>query len=325
MNAQDPLEHKAAIHVAAAAILDGKGRVLISKRHDHVHQGGLWEFPGGKLEAGETVLAGLTRELQEELDIQLLRSEPLIKITHHYPDRSVLLDVHRVLEFAGEPRGMEGQPLRWQLPAAMQTAEFPAADRPIITALQLPDLYLITGADATRPVEFLQRLEAALQRGLSMVQFRAHELTDSAYNHLAEAALDICRRYRARLLLNRPSRLLSWADGVHLTRHQLAVCRERPQVSGWVGASCHDLHELRQAQRLGLDYALLSPVLPTLSHPDATPLGWKRFAEWVEQVNLPVYALGGVGLEDLDEAKQSGAQGIAAISAFWAYQDPPKP
>jgi 8-oxo-dGTP diphosphatase len=96
-------------------------------------------------------------------------------------------------------------------------------------------------------------------------------------------------------------------------------------LDGWVGASCHDLHELQQAQRLGLDYVLLSPVLPTPSHPDAVPLGWQRFTQWVEQVNLPVYALGGVGLESLDLAKQYGAQGIAAIRAFWTDQAPPKP
>jgi 8-oxo-dGTP diphosphatase len=299
--------------------------VLISRRHEQAHQGGLWEFPGGKLEPGETVLAGLARELREELGIRLLRSDPLIKITHHYADRCVLLDVHRVLQFAGEPRGMEGQPLRWQLPAAMRAVEFPAADRPIITALQLPDRYLITGGDPARPTEFLQRLENALQQGLSLVQLRAHALSDFAYNRLAEAAWGLCRRYRARLLLSRPGQLLTWADGVHMTRHQLAACQERPRLSGWVGASCHDLHELRQAERLGLDYALLSPVQPTASHPGASPLGWQCFAQWVEAVNLPVYALGGLGLESLDRAKQSGAQGVAAISAWWGNQPPPKP
>jgi 8-oxo-dGTP diphosphatase len=318
-------EESPIIHVAVAAILDSQGRVLVSRRHDHVHQGGLWEFPGGKLEPGEAVLTGLARELREELAIRLLRSQPLIKITHHYPDRSVLLDVHRVLEFAGEPRGVEGQPLRWQAPAAMQARDFPAADRPIITALQLPDRYLITGADAGRPDEFLQRLENALQQGLSLVQLRAHALPDAAYNRLAEAALALCRGYQARLLLNRSGQLLTGADGVHLTRHQLAACRERPRVDGWVGASCHDLRELRLAERMGLDYALLSPVEPTASHPDAIPLGWTRFAQWVAGVNLPIYALGGVGLESLERAKQAGAQGVAGISAFWGNQVPPKP
>jgi 8-oxo-dGTP diphosphatase len=191
--------------------------------------------------------------------------------------------------------------------------------------LQLPDRYLITGGDPAQPVEFLGRLDIALQQGLSLVQLRAHALSDTAYERLAEAARDVCRRYQARLLLNRPGRLLTWGDGLHLTRHQLAACRERPGVAGWVGASCHDLDELRQAERLGLDYALLSPVQTTASHPHALPLGWPRFAQWVEEVNLPVYALGGMGLESLGRAKQSGAQGIAAIRAFWGNQLPTKP
>ena len=305
------------IHVAAATILDAHGRVLVSRRHDHVHQGGLWEFPGGKLEAGETVLGGLARELREELNIRLLRSEPLIKITHHYPERSVQLDVHRVLEFAGEPRGMEGQPLRWQFPTDLAAAEFPAADRPIITALQLPDRYLITGEDPARPGEFMQRLETALISGVTLVQFRAHELSDTQYGELARQVQACCRRYGARLLLNRPGCLQDWADGVHLTRHQLMARLERPNVTGWVGASCHDPQELRQAERIGLDYALLSPVQYTRSHPDARPLGWDLFARWVESVNLPVYALGGVDEQSLSQAKQSGAQGIAAIHGFW--------
>ncbi|MBA1330850.1 thiamine monophosphate synthase, partial [Candidatus Endoriftia persephone str. Guaymas] len=104
-------------------------RVLISKRHEHLHQGGLWEFPGGKLEPGESVEAALRRELYEELGIRISRFEPLIRVTHHYAECSVLLDVYRVFSYQGEPRGMEGQPLNWVLPEAMELALFPAADR----------------------------------------------------------------------------------------------------------------------------------------------------------------------------------------------------
>jgi 8-oxo-dGTP diphosphatase len=142
-------------------------------------------------------------------------------------------------------------------------------------------------------------------------------LSDAQYAGLAKAAQELCRVYDARLLLNRSGEPQTWADGVHLTRHQLMACTRRPQTTGWVGASCHDLTELSQAERLGLDYVLLSPVQRTTSHPDVKPLGWERFTQWVERVNLPVYALGGLGAESLQKAKQSGAQGIAAIGAFW--------
>ncbi|MEN8178138.1 MAG: Nudix family hydrolase [Pseudomonadota bacterium] len=313
------------IHVAAAAIEDSQGRILIAKRHDQAHQGGLWEFPGGKLEPGETVVQALERELQEELDITPIRPEPLIRIVHHYDDCSVLLDVYRVTEIVGIPKGMEDQPLDWLHPEQMQAEKFPAADRPILTALRLPDRYLITGDDPFLPDQFIRRLEHSLSGGLRLVQLRAHQLPDADYRRLAEDARALCRRYGARLLLNRPQHPERWvglSDGIHLTRHQLMSRNCRPEGPAWVGASCHDPVELQQAERLGLDYALLSPVQSTLSHPEAEPLGWERFTRWVNEVNLPVYALGGLRMETLSLAKQRGAQGIAGISGFWLDQMP---
>ena len=100
------------IHVAAAAIHDQNGHVLLSRRAPDSHQGGLWEFPGGKLEPGESVASALRRELQEELDIQVSEHHPLIRVRHDYADRRVLLDVHKVTAWQGQPRGVENQPLR---------------------------------------------------------------------------------------------------------------------------------------------------------------------------------------------------------------------
>lgn len=308
------------IHVAAAAILDAGGRVLITRRADHLHQGGLWEFPGGKLEPGETPQQALVRELKEELDINPRHCEPLIRIHHAYDDRQVRLDFYRVTAFEGEPRGMEGQPMRWADPNQLRAEEFPAADRPVITALQLPEHYLITGDDPRDPAGFLQRLETSLGRGQRLVQLRAHVLDDLAYGDLLDAAMELCRGFEARLLVNRPRACTDWvgrADGIHLTSGELSALASRP-ARGLVGASCHSPEELSRAALLGLDYALLSPVLPTESHPEAEALGWDRFAEWVAPVNLPVYALGGMQRELISRAKSAGAQGIAAIRAFWS-------
>jgi 8-oxo-dGTP diphosphatase len=307
------------IQVAAAAILDAEGRVLITRRADHLHQGGLWEFPGGKLEPGETPEQALARELKEELDIVPLAQEPLIRIHHAYHDRRVWLDVYRVSAFEGEPRGLEGQPLRWSDPTLLRAEDFPAADRPVITALQLPEHYLITGPDPRDPAAFLQRLENSLREGQRLVQLRAHGLDDLAYADLLAAALDLCRGFQARLLVNRPRGCGDWAgraDGIHLTAGELRALPSRPSA-GLVGASCHTPQELARAAQLGLDYALLSPVEPTASHPQAAALGWDRFAEWVEGVNLPVYALGGMHAGLLARAKRAGGQGIAGIRGFW--------
>ncbi|MEW8273171.1 MAG: Nudix family hydrolase [Candidatus Thiodiazotropha taylori] len=308
------------IHVAAAAILDESGRVLITQRAENTHQGGLWEFPGGKLEAGETADAALSRELEEELGIVPLATQPLIRIRHDYGDRHVLLDFYRVTAYLGEARGLEGQPLQWLSPAEMEPEAFPAADRPVITALQLPQHYLITGRDAEQSGEFLSRLSMAIERGIQLVQLRAHELSDSTYRQLLAEVLPLCRARGVKLLVNRPQGVLEWhseADGLHLTAHQLQSLSRRPAAAKLIGASCHRLEEVKMAERVGLDYVLLSPVQKTTTHPQADTLGWPRFAELVDQVNLPVYALGGLCAEDLPKAVSRGAQGIAAISAFW--------
>ncbi|NCA68560.1 MAG: Nudix family hydrolase [Sphingobacteriia bacterium] len=302
------------------ALQDAAGQVLTTRRADHLHQGGLWEFPGGKLEPGECPEDGLVRELSEELGITVRSSQPLIRIRHDYGDRRVLLDVRRVQAYEGRPRGLEGQPLAWQHPEAMDPARFPAADRPIILALRLAPIMLITGPDPRQDAVFLARLDRAIASGARLVQLRAHELDHSAYARLARRAFELCTQGGAKLLLNRaPEQCRDLPrHGLHLSSTALAGFTERPGQAGeLVGASCHDASELRRAQALGLDYALLSPVQWTASHPDARPLGWSGFAELVETASLPVYALGGLRPADLDLAIENGAQGIASIRGLW--------
>ncbi len=307
----------------AGAIADADGRILVARRPDHVHQGGLWEFPGGKLEPGETPEQGLARELDEELGLTVQASRPLIRVHHDYGDRHILLDVRRVDSYRGEPRGLDGQPLAWLHPDAMDPAGFPAADRPIINALRLPALLLITGANPERPEAFLARLDQALGRGIRLVQLRAHGLDDRAYAALAQAAFARCEAAGARLLLNRdPAQARHLPHhGLHLSARALSRLERRPLAPegsiGLVGASCHDDAELDRAAALGLDYALLSPVRSTPTHPDARPLGWERFGELADPVPLPIYALGGLDPGDLDQAFRHGAQGIAGIRGFW--------
>lgn len=310
---------KAPIHVAVAIIEDDRGRVLISRRQDHQHQGGLWEFPGGKLEPGETVAQALQREIHEELGLQVQRHRPLIRLLHHYPDRSVLLDVHRVTKHSGTAEGLEGQDLAWSLPDRLQDYALLPADRPIVTALQLPDRYLITPEPVDIP-RFLYQLEKSLEMGNSLVQLRAKSLSDNALRSLAIKVKQLCGRYGARLLINGAIGLAEEldADGVHLTSTQLMALGQRPLGSNrLVAASCHSAQELAQAQRLGLDFVVLSPVLQTSSHPKANPLGWEVFAEMVDPVSVPVYALGGLSADKVDQACGYGAQGISGISGLW--------
>ena len=122
--------------VAACALCDADGRVLIAQRPDGKAMAGLWEFPGGKVEAGESLAVALARELREELDIDIGPGEPLLEIHHDYGDKAVLLDVHVIRAFSGEPRGLENQPLAWVHPDSLCDYAFPAANVPIIEALQ---------------------------------------------------------------------------------------------------------------------------------------------------------------------------------------------
>ncbi len=309
------------VHVVAAAISNSNGEYLIALRHPDAHQGDKWEFPGGKVEQGEPIEQALSRELDEELGIRPVTTRPLIRIRHHYSDKSVLLDVWRVTRFEGEPHGREGQPLAWVSPERLAGYEFPQANYPIVTALMLPERYLITPEPQDGAEAFLEGLERALEAGIRLVQFRAKGLCDSAYRLLAEQVVALCHGYGARVLLNADASMLREveADGIHLTSERLRRARHRPVSHDYLlSASCHDPGEIELANRLGIDFAVISPVKSTASHPEARPLGWERFAHLAEQAQMPVYALGGVGPDDLQTVQNKGGQGIAAIRALWA-------
>ena len=314
------------IHVAVAVIEDDQGRILLSRRPEGVHQGGLWEFPGGKVEEGEDLAQGLRREIREELGLRVVSHRPLINLIHHYPDKLVRLNVHRVTDFSGSPHGREGQPLAWVTPDALADYPMPAADGPIINAVRLPDTYLITGPDPEARDSFLQRLEHVLNEGMRLVQLRAPGLDRDAFVGLAHQALVRCRAHGAVLLLNGDPDWVkqTGADGVHLNSRRLMALESRPLGSDkWVAASCHNALQLQHAQQLGMDFAVLSPVMRTTSHPAANPMGWWDFQQLVSSISIPVFALGGMERWHLVEAWNRGAQGIAGIRGLgWGNTGP---
>ena len=308
------------IHVAAAAIFDDQRRVLLSKRSAHVHQGDLWEFPGGKLEAGETVEEGLCRELQEELGITPVHARPLIRLAHDYPDKSVLLDVWRVDGVHGVPRGLEGQQIQWVPVDQLPSYAFPAANLHIIKAVSLPECYLITPEPGRETVSFLADLEYSLSQGVSLLQLRAKQLSDNDYRVLIPEVLQRCLQANARLLLNADPELVSefGAAGVHLTSERLMASTVRPLNDAYlVAASCHTHEELQHAVKLGLDFVVVSPVRTTSSHPGARTLGFSGLHDLTERASIPVYALGGMQAADLPTVFRHGGQGIAAIRGLW--------
>ena len=310
------------LHVVAGVVYNSQGEILLARRPVHTHQGGLWEFPGGKCQTGEAVEQALARELEEELGIVVQQARPLIRISHAYPDKKVLLDVWHVEQWRGQAYGREGQTVQWCRPNSLKNKQFPAANHPIITAVQLPSLYLITPEPVSfQDKAFFYRLEACLDKqDISLVQLRAKNLSARDYCYCAEKALRLCDRQAAQLLINATAEmaLSVGTHGVHLTSERLLASVERPLSDDlWVAASCHSLEEVEHANRIGVDLIVLGPVHATPSHSEASPLGWFEFCQLTELANCPVFALGGMNVEEVPKAWAHGGQGVAAIRALW--------
>ena len=311
------------VHVAAAVVVNAENEILIAKRAVDAHQGGLWEFPGGKVEEGESVEQALARELLEETGIKVEQVRPLIRVHHDYADKSVLLDVWRVERFSGEAHGREGQPVKWVKPEQLKGYTFPDANLPIIRAASLPDRYLIT-PQAEDAEAFLKQLDEALESGIRLVQFRDKKLDDASWQALAHKVIERCHQAGARCMLNTSQQRFTTcpADGLHLDSRQLYSYDERPvDKSVLLSASCHTKEDINHAESLGADFIVLSPVQATASHPETEPLGWEAFHALSDKAAMPVYALGGMRSEDVNTAFEYGAQGIAAIRALWVIEE----
>ncbi|MEX2130976.1 MAG: Nudix family hydrolase [Pseudohongiellaceae bacterium] len=313
------------VHVAVGVIVDDRNRVLTSLRSSQLHQGGLWEFPGGKLEANENVIDALQRELAEELGITIDPAAcfPLKKVIHHYSDKSVLLDIWQVNAFTGEPHGQEGQPVVWQAIERLDQDRFPAADLAIIQVLKLPRCIAVSGDFSS-----MEQLRAGIQnlaaKKIQLVQLRKPDTTENEFLSFARHAAELCHGLNMRLQINAHPALAGKIPGVglHVNSATLLSLDRRPTgLEELFSASCHNLDELHHAESVEVDFAFLSPVKPSASHPLAIPMGWSGFRSAAAQVSIPVYALGGVAETDLTTARRQGAHGIAAISAFWDIQE----
>ena len=309
--------------VAAAVILrsdaQGRNEFLLGRRAADTFYPGYWEFPGGKVEPGETPRDALVRELHEELEIEVQAATPWIVREHVYEHAHVRLHFFRVTAWTGEIRDHVHAALEWQQPGATTVAPMLPANAPVLAALELPGVYGVTQAWQTGAEAQLARLDTALARGLRLVQLREGQLPEMQRESFAAAAVARCRQHGARVLVNGDAQLARaiGADGLHLPARQLMALDRRPPFP-LVAASCHERHELERAARLGLDFAVLGPIRETATHPGQNGIGWTGLADQVRGLPLPVYAIGGLGPDDLAEARMAGAQGIAAIRAAWA-------
>lgn len=309
------------LDIAVGVLVDARGRLLIAKRRPDTPGAGYWEFPGGKREEGEALFDCLSRELAEEIGVTDLRGEPLIRFAHDRGPRPVRLHVWRIDDWTGEPGGREGQIVRWVMRDALDDVELLPATDVILAALALPRRYLITPrlTEADRN-DWFDALEAALQRGTRLLRLRDPDLSDARYARLAESVIERAHRHGAAVLLDRDADMVKalGADGLHWGAKRMAAARRRPVGRDlWFAASAHDMAELDVAIAAGADFATISPVAMTTTHPKAGPLGWPGFESRREDRALPVYALGGLEIADEADALAHNAQGIAAIRGLW--------
>jgi 8-oxo-dGTP diphosphatase len=310
------------VEVAAAVMLRADGsEFLLAQRPEGKVYAGYWEFPGGKVEAGETVRQALIRELQEELGITVTQCTPWLTKQFTYPHATVRLHFWRATAWEGEigiTAPLEHTAVDWQKCGKNATVSpiLPAND-PILKALALPTTMAITMGEAEGVERQLERLEEALQNGLRLIQVRDKGWPEAQRLWFAESICRLAHDHGALVVINDNENIARrvGADGIHLSATRLAACTARPDFK-WVGASCHNALEIARAGEFGLDYALLSPVFPTPTHPEAKGLGWDNFAEEITETTIPVFALGGMKNELLATAQSHGAHGIALMRGW---------
>ena len=311
-------DHKTIVDVAVGVVTRADGRVLLAERPQGKPSAGYWEFPGGKFEQGESPREALARELHEELGVELDAAWPWITRIHSYPHMTVRLHIYRVLRWHGEPHGREGQRLAWEDPHAHSVEPLLPANYSIMEALALPQVYAITHASKYGIPDFLQRLQQALENGVRLIQVRERDMSDTELTGFAGEVVALAHRFCAQVLVNGDESIArdTDADGIHLQSEQLMHRDTPPDTKIW-GASCHNREELRRAAELGATFVVLSPVLPTTSHPGATTLGWDQFAELCIDLPMPVFALGGMKLDMLETAMAHSAHGVSLLSGIW--------
>jgi 8-oxo-dGTP diphosphatase len=300
--------------VAAAVIERPDGTFLLAQRPEGKAYPGYWEFPGGKIEPGEDARAALIRELREELGIEVRASTPWITRVYAYTHATVRLHFFKVTAWAGELKPLEDQAIRWQRVEAPDVAPMLPANAPVLAALALPAIMVVSNCAELGVDAWIQKLaELAIEEKL-LVQIREKACNFQQVQHILSRALTRAEPFGSRIVVNSDCGAYPQSRGVHLTAKALTAATARPEAA-LLGASCHDERELDHAERIGVDYAVVGPVKATASHPGVTPLGWERFAELARDRPMPVFAIGGLKRADLLEARRHGAHGVALLSA----------
>ena len=332
------MSNKPYLRVAVGVILREDGAVLLSSRPADKPWAHWWELAGGKIEPNESVLEALSRELKEELGINITQAQPWVKYLHHYPSGTVELNFYRVTAWEGEPTPLENQKVVWQHPGQpipLSIGPILPATFPVLSWLRLADRYLLSSIGSTAGIApWLQRLKDALENGVGLVQFREPAWAAAATTEAVQAEIfevlqqtvALCDQYGAYCLLNsvHPTEWLPHTDGLHLRSSDAAALVAQQQSAAitegqLLAVSTHNAAEIALAKQLNCDFVVLGHVLPTPSHPDEEPLGWEVFEALAAEAGRPVFAIGGMAdivgkaRSHRDIARSHGGHGIAGI------------
>lgn len=285
-------------HVVAAVMLDRDGRVLVTQRPPGKHMAGKWEFPGGKLEPGESRYQGLVRECREELDVDLDEAEPLISVRHTYPDREVLLDAWLVRSYRGLPRGLDGQRLLWVEPDGLSRVDLLEADTPIVTAVRLPRLArVLPGGAGLALAPRLPEPELLVWRPLEddpdTGELRARVAAARAQGHRVVVAGDVVQAAMMAVAMG--------ADGVLLDPGSGAVSVD-PSDPALVGVVCEDAESARLAVASGAHFVVLRHY---------GPVSRTRLAPLLANLKVPVLLGWFADTDPLEAVREAGAHGCA--------------
>jgi len=304
------------IKAVVGVLRDDSGKILIAKRQDHQFMAGFWELPGGKAEGDENAKQTIIRELGEELGIKVNDLSLHQTMRHTYTDRIVELTIYNIDAYQNTPVGLEGQQIAWSSIQNLYNYQLLPTMKAFIDSITLPNKYWITPSSNHQTDDWMAKFNEKMTQDIELIQLRSKIELDKAF--IAELH-NKCQQNNIKLLLNIPNKTFDevYCDGWHITTGEMLNLNKRPCVeSKLLGVSTHNLKEALQAQELGADFVVISPVQATQTHPDTIPIGWDSAQEVVNELNIPVYFLGGMGLEDLDKAINLGAQGIAGVSAF---------
>lgn len=302
------------VEVAAAILLrqrgDGSTEYLLARRPQGKVYAGYWEFPGGKVEPGETLHQALLRELHEELGIRIERAWPWLSCRFTYPHATVRLKFFHVIAWRGEIEPIEHDGFVWVgIGQDAPVAPVLPANGPILRALELPAEYtqvrVVEGDSSAATAAIAQ----ALNTGSRLFHIDAACLPEGKRQDFVVTALQLASRHpEARVLIEDNAELarVTGAHGLHLSASRLMPLETRPAFDR-VAATCRNAKELAHAIALGLDFVILWP------EPQATEMDWPLFSRMIEFSPIPVYA--GINRRSgkLELARQHGAHGVAKV------------